>query len=308
MRVFYFNITYRCNSRCMFCAANHPLLEEDNEMSLEEFESVLRENNVGANDRVIVNGGEPTMHRHFFEILDAVERYGATIDLFTNGMRFVQKEFADKTLIHRKLYIRVPLFGSSAKVHDTLTGCPGSFQRVVKGLDYLCQHLSTGNRLEIKLLLSKATISENEGIYTLVKQRWSNPEIVLSLNPLLISECVKMHKDLFIDTYENMLNQSDRLIRKIQADHMNFSMALIPFCAFPNEELLKLCHGNTIIKDSYYTDPVTRKKVDEMKGREACLKCRYVSRCNGYPDSYIKYFGSQVMKPIHNIDIDNSRC
>ena len=43
MRVFYFNITYACNSRCKFCAANHPILTDDNsQMTLEQFKAVCK--------------------------------------------------------------------------------------------------------------------------------------------------------------------------------------------------------------------------------------------------------------------------
>lgn len=297
MRVFYFNITYRCNSCCMFCAADHPLQHEEKEMSLAEFDEILKANKVGKDDRVIVNGGEPTIHRDFFGFLDLIGNRGATIDLFSNGIRFAKKEFADRVLSHKKLYIRIPLFGGTADVHDTLTGCPGGFDSVTKGLDYICGHLEEENGLEIKMLLSKITISENEKIYKLAQERWNQSQVGLSLNPLLISNCVIHSKDMFIDTYERMLENSAALIQKIHTDKRKFSMALIPFCAFPNDELMKLCHGNKILEESFYADPSNKIVVDEMKGREPCFKCKFAKRCSGYPESYVRYFGKTVMKP-----------
>lgn len=297
MRIFYFNITYRCNSNCMFCAADHPLLHENDEMSLEDFEHILSDNHVGENDRVIVNGGEPTIHKDFLSILDAIDRRGATIDLFTNGITLAQKDFTDQILKHRNLYIRIPLFGSDAKSHDLLTGRSGNFKAVTEGLDYLVGHLRDDVLLEIKLLLSKSTVQDNEKIYELIRKRWNRKSVILSLNPLLISQCVIQNKDLFIDTYEHMLEQSASLIAKIHNDGQNFTMALIPFCAFPSKELMELCHGNTIMKESHYTDPSKDLVIDEFSERSACLHCKYISICNGYPNSYIKYFGQKVMKP-----------
>ena len=70
MSIYYFNITYRCNSRCMFCAADIPINSSCHEMQIEDFRNELDKENVGENDRVIVNGGEPTLHKDFFLFLD----------------------------------------------------------------------------------------------------------------------------------------------------------------------------------------------------------------------------------------------
>lgn len=297
MRVFYFNITFRCNSNCMFCAADHPILKEQTEMTLEEIKQILKDNQVGAGDRVIVNGGEPTIHRSFWEILDAIDQCGAKIDLFTNGQTLANEQFAKRIASYRNIYIRIPLFGATAEVHDRLTGCSGGFNRVVKGLDQIYRYLKKGVELEIKLLMSKVSVAENEKIYDLVKTRWPGSHIILSLNPLLISKCVIENKDLFIEEYPAILARSEHLIRRIYADGRELSMSLIPFCAFPNEDLLSLCHGNTVLEHSYYADPNRSIIVDEFAGREQCRLCKYAKKCNGYPDSYVRYFGSHVMLP-----------
>lgn len=298
MRIFYFNITYRCNSNCMFCAADHPLRCEDSEMYLSEFVDILEKNHVSTKDRVIVNGGEPTMHDDFFGFLDAICTRGAKIDLFSNGIRFSDKRFTQRVLAYKNIYIRIPLFGASAEMHDNLTGHPGGFDLVTRGLDNVCCELSASAELEIKLLLSKATVYENEAIYELVNTRWNNERVYLSLNPLLISECVAMRSELFIDTYETLMQASEPLIRRVFADKWKFSLDLIPYCTFPNRELIALCHSNAALEESFYADSKNQMVIDEMKGRERCLKCQYVRKCNGFPPNYVAYFGQEVMKPI----------
>lgn len=279
----------------MFCAADHPILNEQSEMPLEEFAKILEDNHVGSGDRVIVNGGEPTIHRSFWEILDTIDQCGAKIDLFTNGQALADEQFAKRLTSYRDIYIRIPLFGSTAAAHDYLTGCPGGFNRVTKGLDHIYRYQGKGSQLEIKLLMSKVSVAENEKIYDLVKTRWPGAHIILSLNPLLISKCVIENKDLFIEEYPVILAQSEPLIRRIYADGRELSMSLIPFCAFPNDDLLSLCHGNTILEHSYYADPNNSKIIDEFAGREQCKLCKYAKKCNGYPDSYVRYFGNRVM-------------
>lgn len=298
MAVYYFNITYRCNSNCIFCAANHPLWQDESEMSLEEFKSRLNENHVGENDRVIVNGGEPTIHRDFWKILDLIDETGATIDLFTNGMLFSNEDTAKRILEYENLHLRIPLFGSRPETHDFLTGGIGHFVATTKALDHLCHHIRGHATLEIKLLMSKITNEENEAIYDMITKRWTHPAIRVSLNPLLISECVIQHKDLFVEDYGTMMIKSERLIRKALADGADFSVALVPYCTFPNDELLNMCRGRNCGGNMFYASPGQTKQLDRLEWRKPCLTCVYVKECNGFSQNYISYFGADVMKPV----------
>ena len=298
MRIFYFNITYACNSRCIFCAADHPLqLNDTRQMSLEEFQKVLTLNNVGTGDRVIINGGEPTVHPDFFAFLEAVQRTGAKIDLFTNGKRLQELSFTKHLMEQTNIHIRVPLFGASAEVHDQLTGQGGNFAAVTRGLDNALQNLHSGITLEIKMLLSKTTVMENEKIYDLILKRWNSPLVRISLNPLLISGMVIQNKELFLDSYEKLLRGSKRLIENAQKGEMLFSTALIPFCAYPDDFHSQIPARIRKVTQRVYSDPSETTEEDGTKGRNPCRSCVYFGSCSGYPVSYVKYFGTGVMKP-----------
>lgn len=299
MSVYYFNITYRCNSNCIFCAANHPLYKDEREMDANEFDETLQQQNVGSRDRVIINGGEPTVHREFWDILDAVHKRGAKIDLFTNGIKLKNKDFAAHVLQYTPIHIRIPLFGSTSSIHDRLTGVPGNFDATITGIDNLCSGISNGVTLEIKLLLSKATVQENYKIYQMIKKRWGTFPIRITLNPLLISDCVIQQRDIMIDTYDSMMKESEALIRTAITDNTDFSVGLIPFCSFPNEELLNLCRGTIAVSSKlFYASPGFTKNIDKLDYRKPCLTCKYVTECDGFPKNYIDYFGTDVIKPI----------
>ena len=297
MRIMYYNITYRCNSNCMFCAADYPLTHSQREMTLEEFDRELKAQCVGVDDRVIINGGEPTIHKDFLLFLDAVSRRGATIDLFTNGIRLQDKSFAEKIVARDRIHIRIPLFGAAANTHDRLTGHGGNFDATIRGIDNICPFLSEGVSLEIKMLLSKATVIENERIYDLICTRWHNINIKVSLNPLLISDSVIRHKEMFIMPYDELVRSSEVLIRRIVADQQKFSIDLIPYCAFPDEELIALRRGNRQIDKQYYTDPDTSIILQNARKKGKCRQCKYVSVCNGFSSGYIRYFGEAAIKP-----------
>ena len=89
----YFNITYRCNSNCSFCAADLRV-KDSKEMPVQVFESILDRLSIEPSDTVTINGGEPTVHPDFFGFLSAVKRKNAKITLFTNGRKFADTGFA----------------------------------------------------------------------------------------------------------------------------------------------------------------------------------------------------------------------
>jgi organic radical activating enzyme len=266
-------------------------------MSLLEFEEILMKNNVNDHDLVIINGGEPTIHRDFWRVLDAIKNRKAKIDLFTNGKLLSNFEFIQNLLSYKNIHIRVPLFGSTPKSHDRLTGMSGNFISTTQGLDLLCQYIHKGMSLEIKLLLSKATVSENEKIYDMITSRWLNESVRISLNPLLISKCVIQKKDIMMDTYENLMIESEPLIRKALADGINFSMALIPYCSFPNQDLIEKCCAHSCGGNMFYAAPGCTTTLDHLSQRKYCHKCRYINKCNGFPENYVSYYGENVMKP-----------
>ena len=74
MNIFYFNITYTCNSNCVFCYSHNTIHSGRifNEISTENFIDYLRSNNIKRTDRVIINGGEPFLHSDIINLLKSL--------------------------------------------------------------------------------------------------------------------------------------------------------------------------------------------------------------------------------------------
>ena len=70
-RIFYTNITYGCNSNCVFCYSHNTKHIKDtyNEVSKESLVEYWNRMCVTKNDRIIINGGEPLLHTEFKDIL-----------------------------------------------------------------------------------------------------------------------------------------------------------------------------------------------------------------------------------------------
>lgn len=89
-------ITGRCNYNCLHCfnaADNAPLMSE---FSLEEANKLLDEAAVCGINAFTITGGEPMLHKHFFEIVEGIYARGMYVEeLNTNGF-FIGDEALDR--------------------------------------------------------------------------------------------------------------------------------------------------------------------------------------------------------------------
>lgn len=307
MKVKYFNITYRCNSACLFCAANIGLYHKnDSDMSINDFVDAIRESNLQPGDRIILNGGEPTMCSDFLKMIEYCDSNGYLVDIYSNGKRFFDIEFCTSVFKDGKYYVRIPLFGLQSQ-HDYLTGKSGNFDLTVGGIYNLLntQAFSDGRMdIEIKLLLARCCVKENVELLQYIIDRSFLGKVSISLNPLLISQKVINNASLFVDTYSEMIRNSQKLFLIARKYNISISTDLLPYCVFPkdffDEQLFDLSRFTDGIQVEY-TDAKVKKDQSVMKGNHTgskkCELCRYKKACPKFPLSYLEYFGDREIQP-----------
>ncbi len=119
-------ITDNCNLRCPTCFA-HSGPDRSTHRSLATIESMLDliVRNEGEPDVVQVSGGEPTMHPHFFEVLDACRRRPIHhLMVNTNGIRIAREDgFAERLASYEPGFeIYLQLDGVDDVAHQVLRG------------------------------------------------------------------------------------------------------------------------------------------------------------------------------------------
>jgi MoaA/NifB/PqqE/SkfB family radical SAM enzyme len=126
-------LTYDCNDRCIFC-----LDSETHDGQIRSREAVLAEIVGGRRrgaTRLILSGGEPTIHPEYIEFIRAGHRAGyRRIQTVTNGRRFAYPEFLRKCLDAGLGEITFSIHGPNARVHDALVGVKGAYQQEIAGL------------------------------------------------------------------------------------------------------------------------------------------------------------------------------
>jgi MoaA/NifB/PqqE/SkfB family radical SAM enzyme len=126
-------LTYDCNNHCIFCLDT---LAHDGSMrsSMDVKVQIVEGRKKGAT-RLILSGGEPTMHPNFLEFVKLGKRAGyRRVQTVTNGRMFSYPEFLSTAAENGLDEITFSLHGHTAKLHDALVGTPGAFEQEVAGL------------------------------------------------------------------------------------------------------------------------------------------------------------------------------
>lgn len=139
MEQFYFIITERCNLTCSHCIRDSsPYRDETAESGMikNALTQIARSH---PDSLVLLSGGEPTLHRHFLELLDFGLQLGLTITINTNGVTSFFDEVTLKELAkHARLSVQVSLDGDES-MHDAIRGSD-SYRKAVRTLRKLVEH------------------------------------------------------------------------------------------------------------------------------------------------------------------------
>ena len=287
MKVVYFNITERCNLKCWFCAA---IIDRSAELSTAKVLSILDRIKVGKGDRVIINGGEATLHKGLCRIFKKIRERGAQSQLFSNGIRLSKYDEALRLAKCGMDYVCVPLYGRDAEHHDSMTGTRGSFSRTCRGIDNLCRlkHEGYPVRIEVKLLHCRPTHRSNPSIARWIIGRFPDIDCI-SVNPPLYTGEAGRNLGRFAIDMRKSKAWLNRTIRAIVEGGMKCSMPHIPYC-FLDRKLQGDEHRRTFLPypmrmPVHYFDPNIPNGVrteDHPRWIGECLKCRYKIKCPGF--------------------------
>lgn len=122
-----------CNSRCLFC------LDADTPRNLfvprDDVRAELERGlGLGA-DKVILSGGEASLHPEFHEIVAEARTLGYDrVQTVTNGWRFAERDFLRRSVDAGLGEITYSLHGDTPALHDTLTRTEGAFARILMAI------------------------------------------------------------------------------------------------------------------------------------------------------------------------------
>lgn len=166
------DLTNECNLNCPYCytaSANSAKREKKEYLSFEEYkEIVLRLKDAGTKTINIVGEGEPTMYRHFDELVEFISLQGIKVLLATNGILLSANDRRIDFLNEIKATIVLKVNSRNSQLQDMLVGRKGyaSFRdRALKKLINKGFNVEHPTRLAINTLLIKPIYDEFYDIF-----------------------------------------------------------------------------------------------------------------------------------------------
>lgn len=126
-------LTFDCNDRCVFCLDAHT--HDGTNRAREEVKAQILDGRRKGAERLILSGGEPTIHPDFVDFVRLGRLAGyRKVQTVTNGRMFAYGDFLKRSLDAGLGEITFSIHGPNAKIHDALVGTRGAFEEEVKGL------------------------------------------------------------------------------------------------------------------------------------------------------------------------------
>jgi len=125
-------LTYCCNFNCFYCYNDRD--RQGTPLSLPQYRVLLEDLARMQTLFLMLTGGEPMVHPHFFDIGNMTRELGFVVRIRTNG-HLLNPRNVERLLREVEPYIvEVTLHGATAEVHDRQTRVPGSFERLTGNL------------------------------------------------------------------------------------------------------------------------------------------------------------------------------
>lgn len=126
-------LTFDCNDRCVFCLDAHT--HDGTNRAREEVKAQILDGRRKGAERLILSGGEPTIHPDFVDFVRLGRLAGyRKVQTVTNGRMFAYGDFLKRSLDAGLGEITFSIHGPNAKIHDALVGTKGAFDEEVTGL------------------------------------------------------------------------------------------------------------------------------------------------------------------------------
>lgn len=162
----------QCNYKCEFCYYIDQLDKVTPLKTIKERIDYLVECGI---TEVDLSGGESSIHKDWFEILDYARSHNLKISTLSNGSKFKNLEFLKKSQQHGLTEILFSVHGYNQESHDKMVGHKGGYKDIILAIH-------NAHSLGIKVRINCTVTKDN---YQKVSTEFVN--IVRQLNPLEVN-------------------------------------------------------------------------------------------------------------------------
>jgi mycofactocin radical SAM maturase len=146
-------LTYACNLACVHCLSSSGR-RDPRELSTGECRRVIDELQRMQVFYVNVGGGEPTVRRDFWELVDYATAHDVGVKFSTNGSR-IDDAIAERLARSDYVDVQISIDGATAEVNDAVRG-PGSYATAIAAMEALASAGFRGFKVSVVVTSANA--------------------------------------------------------------------------------------------------------------------------------------------------------
>ncbi|MDD5524608.1 MAG: 12,18-didecarboxysiroheme deacetylase [Smithella sp.] len=159
------NMTRRCNLKCIHCYSNSADIDYPDELTTDEGKKLIDDLAAFGSPVILFSGGEPLLRKDLLELAQYARDKGMRAVISTNGT-LITKDIAAKLQKVGLSYVGVSLDGLE-KTHDRFRGKKGAFAAAIEGIRN-CR--DAGIKVGIRFTVNKHNVADVPDMFELLRK------------------------------------------------------------------------------------------------------------------------------------------
>ncbi len=285
-----------CSLSCVFCGGKKKVDDKTiREQEINAYKN-LRDFKRDGTEKIAISGSDPIEYEKITELIRYIKEEGFKLaHLSTHGIRMANDSFLKKFVKSGIDELRIPIYGSNYKIHDSVTRRPGSFKKVISGIKRLLE-----KNPEIKIQISCLIMEQNK------KDLLNMVDFINDLGvnnfyfsvPCLVEMPEKDYS--FYVPFKDLPPYLRKLYKYALKTNKDIRFIEIPFCVFGDFNLKNIdnqCYPPNLGK---YNQPPKnlRTPIPSLpsyrlkKKTNMCKGCRASGHCDGFFVNDVNRFGT----------------
>lgn len=158
----HFELTFRCPLACDFCYCSCYISDAHvaRELNTDQVIRILEEAAQMGCLWITFSGGDPFLRKDFITIYKHAQSLGLIVSVFCSGLIFTQ-EWRELFKSYPPFKLEFPLYGSSAAVHEAVSGIKGSFSKIITNLKRMQED---GISVRVKTKVTKKNLADVQSL------------------------------------------------------------------------------------------------------------------------------------------------
>ncbi|MBO5673740.1 MAG: radical SAM protein [Paludibacteraceae bacterium] len=289
-RKIYININSICNCKCVNCILSEDSRKMHDELSIDEInnlvDSIPQITDNQHYNIAEVSGGEPTLHKHFIEIVKILQSAKTKghlhkIALLTNGLTASNKAFCSDISQYIDDVV-ITLYDTNPINHDWFTNVSGSFVDKIAAID---NFLECGVNVHIKLLVIRPSYQRLPEIAEFINQKWGN-KVHVAINGTHYTGDAHRNNDVLFIKNQNAKPYIEKAL-DILIMNKTIVSVFFPLCIldpiywqYSPRGFKDVIDASLSISPKYKIGKADRLLDEFIHRNDVCESCLLVERCN----------------------------